>query len=612
VTQDSDFEALLKHLARARGFDFTAYKRASLMRRVRKRMQEVGVEGFSEYVDYLEVNPDEFEALFNTILINVTAFFRDREAWNGLESDIVPRLIAGSRKGGGLRVWSAGCASGQEAYSAAMLFAEALGPEEFTRRLKIYATDVDEEALREARQGSYDQKQVESVPEGLLEKYFEPDDGRFVFRKDLRRAVIFGRNDLVQDSPISRIDLLLCRNSLMYFHAETQERIIARFHFALNPRGVLFLGKSEMLTRHGELFSSLNPDDRLFEKVPVAAAHPALPQIAEGGADAADVAVREHMRVAAADAAPVAQVVVDADDVVVAVNREARSLFDLGEGDVGRLLQDLELSYRPVELRSAVDLIRREPQTVSLGEAKWTKAGGETRQLEVRLAPVLANGAVEGVSIVFNDVTRFHTLEEALANTKSDAETAYEELQSTAEELETTNEELQSTNEELETTNEELQSTNEELETTNEELQSTNAEVATVNDQLRKRTTEVDSAIRFLDGILTSLPSGVVVVDHDLTVLMWNRRSEDLWGLRAEEVHGQHLLNLDIGLPVDELKDPIRAALGGDSPTGPVELSAINRRGRPVEVRATCSLLATAQGVDGVVVMLDVLEKDGA
>jgi len=269
VTDEAGFDALLDYLARTRAFDFSGYKPASVMRRVTKRMHEVGVEGFTEYIDYLEVHPDEFEALFNTILINVTAFFRDREAWDRLEAEAVPRILEAKDATEPIRVWSAGCAAGQEAYSAAMVLAEALGAEEFASRVKIYATDVDEDALAQARHGSYDAKEMADVPEALRDGYFVTEDDRFVFRKDLRGSMIFGRNDLVQDAPISRIDLLLCRNTLMYFHAETQERIVGRFHFAMNPAGFLFLGQSEMLTRHSDLFSPLDHEHRLFVKIGV-------------------------------------------------------------------------------------------------------------------------------------------------------------------------------------------------------------------------------------------------------------------------------------------------------------------------------------------------------
>lgn len=210
---DESFESLLRYVRDSRGFDFTGYKRTSLMRRVRHRMDQAGCETFEQYLDMLQVNAEEFSALFNTILINVTAFFRDPEAWDYITADVIPRMLAERGPDDPIRVWSAGCASGQEAYTLAVLLAEALGPDSFRQRVKIYATDVDEAALAEARTAAYDAKVVESVPPELLNRYFEQVNGRYVFHKDLRRAVIFGRNDLVKDAPISRVDLLVCRNT---------------------------------------------------------------------------------------------------------------------------------------------------------------------------------------------------------------------------------------------------------------------------------------------------------------------------------------------------------------------------------------------------------------
>lgn len=209
---------------------------------------------------------DEFSALFNTILINVTAFFRDPPAWDFVRDAVVPAMLAERGPSDPIRVWSAGCASGQEAYTLAMILAEAMGADEFRQRVKVYATDIDEEALSEARAASYDAKAVESVPPELLERYFEHANGRYVFRKDLRRAVIFGRNDLVKDAPISRVDLLVCRNTLMYLNAETQRTVLGRLHFALAPQGTLLLGHAEMLLSHADRFTPLNLKHRIFRK----------------------------------------------------------------------------------------------------------------------------------------------------------------------------------------------------------------------------------------------------------------------------------------------------------------------------------------------------------
>src|SRR4051812_13980891 len=216
--ESKDFENLLDYLKRSRGFDFGAYKRTTLQRRIEKRMQMVKVEKFSDYIDILEVQPEEFAHLFNTILINVTSFFRDPGAWEYLSSDIIPKLLEIKGPSEPIRAWSAACASGEEAYTLAIVLAEAIGIENFHERVKIYATDVDDEELGKARLASYSEKQVLEVPENFRNKYFERTGDRYIFNRELRRSIIFGRNDLIQDAPISRIDLLVCRNALMYFH----------------------------------------------------------------------------------------------------------------------------------------------------------------------------------------------------------------------------------------------------------------------------------------------------------------------------------------------------------------------------------------------------------
>src|SRR3954452_15709927 len=321
---DPHFESMLEHLKVNRGFDFTGYKRSSLVRRVDHRMSQVGVGSYPDYLDYLELHHGEFTELFNTILINVTAFFRDADAWDFLRDEVLPEVLAAKSPTAPLRVWSAGCASGEEAYTLAIVLAEMLGVAEFRDRVKIYATDVDEDSLAQARHGSYSAREVRGIPPELLEKYFEQSGGRYVFRKDLRRSVIFGRNDLVQDAPISRIDLLMCRNTLMYFNAEAQARILSRFHFALSEAGVLFLGKAEMLLSHGALFLPIDLKRRAFRRAPRSITpngtsftdiQPLFNRVELTGLDA--------LRNEAMLAAPLAQVVVTDEGLVAMVNQQA-------------------------------------------------------------------------------------------------------------------------------------------------------------------------------------------------------------------------------------------------------------------------------------------------
>jgi two-component system CheB/CheR fusion protein len=604
ITTDPHFEALLVYLKEARGFDFTGYKRSSLMRRVNRRMSQVEMTGYPEYLDFLQVHPDEFTCLFNTILINVTAFFRDPDAWQYLREQVLEPMVAARADDAPIRIWSAGCASGEEAYTLAMALAEVLGIDAFRDRVKIYATDVDEEQLTEARQAVYGEREMRSIPADLIPKYFEQTGTRHTFRKDLRRCVIFGRNDLVQDAPISRIDLLTCRNTLMYFNAETQSRILARFHFALAEGGILFLGKAEMLLSHGTLFTPMDLNRRVFRRVP-RMLHQHGAAFAEPPTTVAEtVSGLDRLRNEAFSASPVAQLVLTSDGLVALTNRHLENLFGVSSRDIGRPFRDLDLSYRPVELRKYIEQAQLERRTLRVTDVEYLRAPGEVTHLEVQVSPLTgSDSGLLGVNLVFNDITPARRLQDELEQANQQLEAAYEELQSTNEELETTNEELQSTVEELETTNEELQSTNEELETMNEELQSTNDELQNINDQLRVSTAQLDGANAFLHTVLTSLRAGVAVVDHDLRIQVWNRRAEDLWGLRSTEVLGQHFLNLDIGLPFEQLRPLLRGSLGENPAGGEINVAAVNRRGRRIMVRVACSPLDGADAGGAIVVM---------
>jgi two-component system CheB/CheR fusion protein len=605
-----ELDSLLEYIKASRGFDFSGYKRSSLERRIAKRLDSVSIDSYSDYQDFIEVHPDEYRELFDTILINVTSFFRDEPAWRYLAQEIVPRLIQEIPDGQPIRVWSAACASGEEAYTAAMIFAEALGEEGFSERVKIYATDVDEDALSQARHGIYPLDALEPIPQALVERYWQVNGSNATFRSDLRRSVIFGRNDLVQDAPISRVDLLISRNALMYFIPETQARILDHFNFSLSPNGFLFLGKSEMLLTHGDLFRPQSLKWRVFTKVAHSGIRDRISFLAPSRVELEQGVERyAQLRDGAADGAPVAQIVVDRDGFLAFANAAARKLFTIALADVGRPFQDLEVSYLPVELRASIDEALRERRRVRLGRTRLGRIES-ARVLDVEAAPLTIGGDVMGVAITFVDVTELADVSERLEDSKRELATAYEQLQSTVEELETTNEELQSTNEELETTNEELQSTNEELETTNEELQSTNDELEAMNDEQRERSDEMDRLNVFLEGILGNLGIGVVVLDENQRVQVWNASAVELWGLRDEDVTGQQFLLLDIGLPVDRVRDAIRDALGEERVASTLTLDAVNRRGHSFRCTVRALPLADRDRTPYGVMLLMSTERD--
>lgn len=266
---DPTFEALLDYLRQAHGFDFTSYKRSSLMRRMQRRMQVLDISSYSDYGDYLKKNSEEFTPLFSTIENNFTDFFRDALAWKHLATEILPRIIGGKPESEPIRVWSAGCASGEETYSLAIILDQALGREQFRARVRIYGTDVDADALNQARQANYRASQVVGIPSELLNQYFEPTEDNYIFCKDLRRSIIFAHHNLVGNAPMSQIDLLVCRNVLIYFNIESQTRIMIRFHFGLKDSGFLFLGNAEMIpTDITSIFTSVNLQHRTFTKLP--------------------------------------------------------------------------------------------------------------------------------------------------------------------------------------------------------------------------------------------------------------------------------------------------------------------------------------------------------
>ena len=608
--RDEGLEELLRFVRDARGFDFTGYKRASIGRRVHRRVRELGLANLAAYRAVLEADVGEFTALFNTLLINLTGFFRDPAAWHYLEREVVPEILSRRDDDQLIRLWSAGCATGEEAFTLAMIMANHLGPQETARRVKIYATDIDLDALTQARAAVYSEKSLHDVPEDLREAYFEPDiRGRgWVITPALRRTVVFGRLDLTRDPPISRVDLATCRNTLMYLNAETQAFVIPRLQYALREDGFLFLGRAEMVLRGGTgRFAPVSLRHRIFV---------ALPHQRTVGSAAREAAARHPFQVGSAEvpqvggtAAPaeeepaeslVAELLVDPEGRLTGANDLARQVFDIGSGEMGRAPSErlgAVLDSLSLDAHVARALIERMSHRVGL--TRYETRSGEPLDLEVWVLPLFdENEKVLGATVSFADVGSTLQLRESFRQVHEELETAYEELQSTNEELVTSNEELQSSYEELETSNEELQSANEELETTNEELRSSNEELETTNLELKSASdaverlneTLVDANLelrRFSSlhrQVMDHLPSAVVVLNSYLLVEEWNERATDLWGLEEPAVVGEPFFGLDFGLPLASLQEPVRACRSTGAAASTVEVEATDRSGR----RFTC------------------------
>lgn len=497
MAKEVSLKDLLQELAEQRNFDFRGYKKTTLERRFRRRMFQLSLGGYAEYGEYIRKHPDEINELLNTLLINVTEFFRDPPAWEILRHEILPSLLKKIKPGYSFRVWSAGCASGKEPYSVAILLAEHFGQAIQDYDVKIYATDIDEDALNGARRGEYSIDAVRRVRPEWRDKYFQ-GKGLLRVNREIRRLVIFGRSNLAHDAPISHVNLLVCRNLLIYFDSDLQKQILSRLHYALEPGGVLFLGKSESQLTNSRLFQRLNSRWRIFQRITntVAALDDRSESQPDTGQQMPDETDRSRRDLEAArqqqryllETLRIGVISLTADDVVVQNNVSALSLCGLPLVHIGgKRLADTDLFIRIPDLASQLQATRANNESSRF--QSHIKTGSEDKLIEVTVRPVLdEKGQRSGTLIYIED----QTVQEKLQSTVEELESTSEELQSANEELETTNEELLSTNEELETTNEELQSTNEELETTNEELQSLNEELETTNQELEERTKELD------------------------------------------------------------------------------------------------------------------------
>lgn len=404
------WDALYAYLATSPGCDFRAYKVDTLRRRIQKRMQALGITSFTEYRDRLIAHADELGPMLETMLINVTRFFRDADAWTVLRNDVIPAILDAKGPDEPVRAWSAGCASGPEAYTLAMVLAEALG-ERAAERLQIYATDWDNDALGSARRGAYTPAEMADVPPELAERYFEVAGNQWVARRPFRRMITFGQHDLLRDVPISRIDLLVCRNTLMYLTPESQTRVLHRFHFALQNGGFLFLGRSERLPLQGGQFVVTSPRHRIARKVP----RPALVP----GADGEDQPAR--LRDAALDANPVGQIILDRGGRLLLANRRARALFGWSVIELGRPLTDIGLPFADPSVLDELRAAARHREWRTIRSVAWRLPDGGTASYDLETQPLMVSPTdFLGTSITFTDVTDRCRLEHDVRRMRQD------------------------------------------------------------------------------------------------------------------------------------------------------------------------------------------------
>jgi two-component system CheB/CheR fusion protein len=577
--------ALLDDLRDRFGINFSSYKQPTIVRRIQRRMADTGQTTLAAYHTYVESHPEEYQRLVSSFLIKVTSFFRDPELYDYLQRHIIPDLIAYARAHDGeLRVWSAGCATGEEAYSLAILLSEALGRDSDSVRVRVFATDLDGAAIEFARRGVYPEAALTDLPPELVTRYFVQIDGEYQVTKRIRSMCIFGQHDLAERAPFPRIDLLVSRNVLIYFTSELQRRVLQLFAFSLRDNGYLVLGKSETTTPLPENFVADNvrlkvyrrrgermliPPARLREaqvpEVPVRH-QPRRSQVLQtGGAQGGNQSRARERTDGALMHLPVGVIHVNEQYDIQFINNAARRLLHIHGNALGEDLVHLAGDLPAREFRRAIDTAFSDGRSTTIEDVPVTgPSTGQSQYLRVSVAPQAENHFETVVQVLVEDVTgsvqRSQSLQQELQREREEvaalreqvqrlsetntsllganqeltvtnmelraANEEYlvgnEELQAAAEEVETLNEELQATNEELETLNEELQATVEELNATNEDLQSRSVELEELAVSLQSQRIEIDMERARLEAVLSSLADAVMVVDHSGKVKLTN------------------------------------------------------------------------------------------
>ncbi len=577
------------------GVDFSRYKRPTLLRRIGRRMQLNRVDALDEYIALLRDRPDEVELLFGDLLITVTEFFRDPETFDYLKNDILPELISERAGKRGLRIWVAGVATGEEAYSLGMALLEVIGDRPRLRP-QIFATDVSEQNLQKARMGVYPGDIATAVSADRLRRFFEPCDGGYQVTKELRQVCIFARHNLISDPPFSRLDMVSCRNLMIYFDPVLQERVAKIFHYALGPGGLLLLGRSESLPRHAASFKLVDRAHHVYTRMGDSSGLPFLEPspgskltaarhepLSGPPLDSFDPR-REAERVMAAAYAPVSVLINDQLEVLSFQGRTG-SYLEHAEGRASFDLLRMAKEGLGPELRRALEKAKAASASVEAKNVR-IKQGDRTLAVDLEIRPFRASDQRKYYIVVFRDVDERHqgktqpNQPEPPDDTEADRlreelEFARAQMEAAIEEKETGLEEIKATNEEIQSSNEELQSANEELETAKEELESINEELTAVNDQLDLRNRELSDAHDFIANLLANVEIPIVMVDSDLRVRRY-AGAEALFDFRGQDI-GRPITDLVLKIDVPDLEALLREVINF---LVPIRREVADRKGR--------------------------------
>lgn len=563
--------------------DFSGYKDRTFMRRVQRRMQVLQIGSASDYVEHLRTDANEVSLLFADLLISVTNFFRDKDAFEALEQNVIPRLFEGKGAGDTVRVWVPGCATGEEVYSIAILIREHMTTLQVLPRIQLFATDIDEPALQIARTGRYPATLLDGMAVSRLERFFSRDGETYIVSKQIRDMCVFSSHSLIRDPPYSRLDLISCRNLLIYLNSEMQSRIIPVFHYALRPGGFLFLGTAENVSQHGDLFAQIDKKARIFRRRDQVGATAHFPLFVHGVRfGAADGATRQQPIVPGSTLRRLveSELLERFTPAHVVVNREGETIFhsartgkylELPAGQPSRQILAMARKGLRLDLRSALQEALESQRPVVRERIGIELDDGTMQLINLTISPLPEQEIGPLFLVLFTDLGSPARPEEMHGHWRRGADAPAEQLelelrdtrerlQSTIEEYETGLEELKSANEELVSVNEELQSTNEELETSKEEIQSMNEELHTVNQELNAKVDLLNQSNNDLRNLFESTRIAIVFLDRQLVIRNFTPAVTRLFSLLPTD-RGRPLADIASHLDHPGLHEDIRGVV---------------------------------------------------
>jgi two-component system CheB/CheR fusion protein len=611
------------------GHDFSNYKRPTLLRRIERRINIHNLPDLPSYVSYMHQNPDETNALLKDLLISVTNFFRDKKSFEIMENEILPLLLKGKTNENQLRIWVAGCATGEEAYSMAILCAEKTAGIIDAPKIQIFATDIDEAAIAQAREGSYNINDLADISPERLRRFFIKNGDEYHIRREVRETIMFANHNFLKDPPFSHLDLISCRNVMIYLNHLAQERVAETFHFALNPGGFLFLGSSESVDGATDLYANYNRENHIFQsRQATPRAYPIPESVPTFRIDKplttsqeTDSKVLErisfgdlHQQLLEQYAPP--SVVVNEEYDIVHLSERAGRYMQIGGGEISQNLLKLIKPELRLELRSA---LYQAVQRQSAVEARGLKVNIEDHPevLNIHVRPVLRAGdTARGFLLVLFETSTSEAEPEILLTSDEPVAKHLEEelmrlktqLRSSGEQHEFQQEELKASNEELQAMNEELRSAAEELETSKEELQSINEELRTVNQELKVKIEETTLTSNNLQNLINSTDIGTIFLDRSFRVALFTPAVRNIF----------NLIPADYGRPLSDITNKLEyGELLHDAETVLDKLSTLEREVNTTEKKVFLMRISpyrtTEDRINGVVVtFIDITERKEA